>query len=267
MPGLPLLSLDTVTAIAHRGGSRLRPENTTAAFDHAASLGVDAIECDVHLSRDGEVVVIHDPTLDRTTDASGPVAARTARELAEMDAGYRFGPDEGYPYRGRGLGVPRLADVLARHPHLPFIVEIKGDNPETARRAVAVIRDCGATTRVVLGGFNHGVLAAIRREAPELPTGASGLEARAAVWRATFGLGQRVSAFDVFHVPFVWYGKQRFGRRFVRAARRAGRPVQAWIVDLEETMRLLIGWGVTGIISDRPDTAVHVVNSQLASDN
>src|SRR5512134_2212691 len=75
-----LLSLTDVAAIAHRGGARLRPENTLAAFDHALSLGVDALECDVHLSRDGEPVVIHDPTLDRTTEASGPVAARTAAE-------------------------------------------------------------------------------------------------------------------------------------------------------------------------------------------
>ena len=70
-----LLSLDEVSAIAHRGGSKIRPENTFAAFDHAVALGADAIECDVHLSRDGEVVVIHDPTLDRTTDATGPVSA------------------------------------------------------------------------------------------------------------------------------------------------------------------------------------------------
>jgi glycerophosphoryl diester phosphodiesterase len=77
-----LLSLTDVTAIAHRGGSKLRPENTMVAFDHAVAIGADAIECDVHLSHDGEVVVIHDPTLDRTTDATGPVSARTARELA-----------------------------------------------------------------------------------------------------------------------------------------------------------------------------------------
>ena len=89
-----LLSLTEPAVIAHRGGSKLRPENTLAAFDHAASLGVDGLECDVHLSRDGEPVVIHDPTLDRTTDASGPVSALTADELARVDAGYRFGEAE-----------------------------------------------------------------------------------------------------------------------------------------------------------------------------
>src|SRR5207244_43725 len=94
------LSLSHVTAIAHRGGSKLRPENTLVAFDHAVSLGVDAIECDVHLSRDRELVVIHDPTLDRTTDARGPVSAMSAAELARVDAGFRFGGDGRHPFRG-----------------------------------------------------------------------------------------------------------------------------------------------------------------------
>jgi glycerophosphoryl diester phosphodiesterase len=254
-----LLSLDTPIAVAHRGGSRLRPENTLAAFDHGAALGADAFECDVHLSKDDEVVVIHDPTLDRTTDATGPVAARSARELAEVDAGFNFRGAEGHPYRGRGIGVPTLRELLTRHPSMPVIVEIKGDDPRTARRTVEVIREVGAVERVVIGGFSRVVLDVVRREAPEIPTGASGPEVRSAVRRATFGLAPRPSPFEVFHAPFIWFGKQRFGRRFVRAARRAGRPVQAWIVDREDHMRTLLDWGVTGLISDRPDVAVEVV--------
>jgi glycerophosphoryl diester phosphodiesterase len=257
-----LLSLSELTAIAHRGGSKIRPENTLAAFDHAASLGVDAFECDVHLSKDGEPVVIHDFTLDRTTDAVGPVAARTARELADVDAGFQFGRDAGFPYRGQGIGVPTLAGLLERHPTMPVIVEIKGDDPVTARRVVEVIRAAGASSRVVIGGFSRTVLDTVRREAPDLPTGAAGSEARSAVRRAMFGLAQHTDGFQVFHVPFIWFGRQRFGRRFVRAARRSARPVQAWIVDDADVMRRLIGWGVTGIISDRPDVAVEVTRAQ-----
>jgi glycerophosphoryl diester phosphodiesterase len=257
-----LLSLGDVTAIAHRGGSKLRPENTMAAFDHAVALGADAIECDVHLSRDGEVVVIHDPTLDRTTDASGPVSARTARELAAIDAGARFGAAEGFPFRGRGIGVPRLADLLSAHPAMPLIIEVKGDDDRVAARVVEVVREAGAASRVVIGGFSHRVLEAVRRNHPALPTGASSSEARSAVRRSTFGLAVRAGAYQAFHVPFVWFGRQRFGRRFVHAARRAGRPVQAWIVDDPAQMRLLLGWGVTGIISDRPDLAIEVTRAR-----
>src|SRR5262245_19201998 len=110
-----LFATDRVAAIAHRGGSKLRPENTLAAFDHAVALGVDGLECDVHLSRDGVPVVIHDATLDRTTDASGLVSARPAAELAAIDAAARFEEAAGAPFRGRGIGVPRLSEVLDRH--------------------------------------------------------------------------------------------------------------------------------------------------------
>src|SRR3569832_2003497 len=93
-----------LTAFAHRGCAGLRPENTRAAFAHAASLGVDGCELDVRLSRDGEVVVIHDATLERTTDADGPVSALTADELGRVDAGFRFKPEDGFPWRRRGQG-------------------------------------------------------------------------------------------------------------------------------------------------------------------
>ena len=258
-----LLSLHDVTAIAHRGGSKLRPENTLAAFDHAASLGVDAFECDVHLARDGEVVVIHDFTVDRTTNATGPVSAFSTRELEALDAGFRFAVDGGFPFRGQRIGVPRLADVLRQHPAMPVVVEIKGDDPRTAERTVDVIRQAHADDRVVIGGFSHRVLTAVRAYAPDLPTGASSVEARSAVRRAAFWLAQRREpAFRVFHVPFFWHGRRRFGRRFVHAARRNARAVQAWIVDDADVMRRLIDWGVTGIISDRPDVAVAVTRAR-----
>src|SRR5262245_29945224 len=91
-------------AIAHRGGSKRRPENTLVAFSHALSVGVDAVECDVRLSRDGQPVVIHDETLDRTTDRTGRVAALTAAELAQVDAAHHFGAAEGFPFRAHGVG-------------------------------------------------------------------------------------------------------------------------------------------------------------------
>jgi len=257
-----LLSLTTVSAIAHRGGSKLRPENTLAAFDHAVTLGVDALECDVHLSSDGEPVVIHDPTLDRTTDATGPVSAQTSRSLAAVDAGAKFGAADGHPYRGGGIGVPRLAEVLDRYRPLPIVVEIKGDRPEVAERTLAVVREAGALERVIFGGFSRVVLEVMRQHAPEAPTSAASDEAREAV---AGGDGWRPAStrFRLFQVPYRLDGQQMFGPVFVTAARRAGLPVQAWIVDEADDMRRLIEWGITGIISDRPDTAVEVVRATL----
>jgi glycerophosphoryl diester phosphodiesterase len=250
-----LLALDRVVAIAHRGGSRLRPENTLAAFDHAMTLGVDGLECDVHLSVDGEVVVIHDATLDRTTDATGPVAARTAGELARVDAGIHFRDWDGGP-RHAVVGVPRLADVLGRYTTVPVIVEIKGDDAELAHRTVAVVRALRAEDRVILAGFSQTVLDEARRIAPELATSASRAEVQAVFTRSRFWLPAPPTAARVFQVPFRLKGREVLGRRFVRTVRGRGVPVHAWVIDEPDDMTRLIGMGVTGLISDRPDLAV-----------
>jgi glycerophosphoryl diester phosphodiesterase len=250
-----------VAAIAHRGGSKLRPENTLAAFDHAAALAVDAFECDVHLSRDGVPVVIHDATLDRTTAVSGPVEVKSAGELAAIDAGARFDEAGGFPFRDRGHGVPRLADLLDRHPDMPIIVELKGDNPRVVPAAVAVLRASRHPDRYLVGGFSQAVLDEVRQLAPEFPTGASREEVQAAIRRSYLRIPPKRTGYAVFQVPFVFQGKQVFRESFVKTAARAGVGVQAWIIDEEPTMRRLMRWGVTGLISDRPDVAVRLVRS------
>jgi glycerophosphoryl diester phosphodiesterase len=250
-----LLALDRVVAIAHRGGSRLRPENTLAAFDHAMTLGVDGLECDVHLSVDGEVVVIHDDTLDRTTDAAGPVSARTADELAQVDAGFHF-RDRDVSVSREHVGVPRLTDVIGRYTSVPVIVEIKGDDVELARRTVAIVRALRAERRVILAGFSQTVLDEARRIAPEVATSASRSEVQAVLKRSQFWLPAARTPAQVLQVPFRLKGREIFGRRFVRAAKGLGTPVHAWVIDDPGDMTRLIAMGVTGLISDRPDLAV-----------
>src|SRR6476661_6007058 len=111
----PFCAASRPLVFAHRGGSALAPENTIAAFENGLALGADGLELDVHLSRDGIVVVHHDAMLERTTNLQGPVSDRTAGELARADAGFFFRDRGGFPFRGRGIGVPTLADVLLRH--------------------------------------------------------------------------------------------------------------------------------------------------------
>ncbi|MGI8650677.1 MAG: glycerophosphodiester phosphodiesterase family protein, partial [Rubrobacter sp.] len=110
--------------LAHRGASASAPENTFAAFDRAISDGADALEIDVRLSADGRLLVIHDETVDRTTDGSSEVGSLSLDEISGLDAGYRFAPDDGHPYRDRGLSVPTLAETLGRYPEVPFNIEI-----------------------------------------------------------------------------------------------------------------------------------------------
>jgi glycerophosphoryl diester phosphodiesterase len=255
-----LLAWDRPVAIAHRGGSRLRPENTMPAFEHAWAIGADAVECDVHLSRDGEPVIIHDATLDRTTDASGPVASRTADELASVDAGCRFTSLDGAAFRGKP-GVPRLAELLARSP-VPVIVEIKGDAPETAIRTLEVIAAAGAASRTIVGGFSQTVLDAVRTRVPGMPTSASSREAQSALRRSYCWLRPRRPGYAVFQVPLRLRGRRVLTRTFVRLARRANIPVQVWVVDDIDEMNFLLDWGAAGLISDRPDLAVAMVRSR-----
>lgn len=252
----PLLSLDVPAVIAHRGGSGLRPENTMVAFEHAHALGVDALECDVHLSRDGEVVVIHDATLERTTDGAGPVSSFSAAELAHVDAGAKFDAAAGFPYRGRGIGVPRLADLLTRFDRTPIVIEIKGERTETAEAAMDVIRRAGALDRVIVGGFSRTALDAARRIEPGLVTSASRVEVQSAMRRAWVWMRPAAPAYQLFQIPLRFGGRQVLRPYMVRAARRASLPVQAWIVDTPEDMRLVLSWGVTGLITDRPDIAI-----------
>ena len=254
------LSLTDHVAVAHRGGSALRPENTLLAFDHAVALGVDGLECDVHLSRDGEVVVIHDATLDRTTDGTGPVSALTAAQLAEVDAGFQFGALEGYPYRHKSLGVPRLRDLLDRYTHVPIVIEVKGGQPEVAERTIDVIREARASDRVVVAGFNQQVVQAARQKAPEIVTSAAFDEVQGLMTELEAGSLPSSQPFRLFQVPYRYHGVQRLHAPFVKAARAAGFPVQAWIVDDPHDMLEIMSWGVTGIISDRPDLAVEMVN-------
>src|SRR4029453_7155074 len=110
---------------AHRGGSALAPENTIAAFDNGLALGADGLELDVHLSRDHTVVVHHDRVLDRTTNASGPIADKTAHELAAVNAGFHFSSARDASFRGDSVAVPALTDVLRRYRDIPIIIELK----------------------------------------------------------------------------------------------------------------------------------------------
>jgi glycerophosphoryl diester phosphodiesterase len=241
--------LQHILTIAHRGGARLRPENTMPAFEHAVSLGVDAIELDVRLSHDLEPVVIHDATLDRTTDARGPVANLTVAELARVDAGGGVS----------GAGIVSLAEVLARWPGMPFVVELKGESAELARRTAGVITEARAGERVVIGGFNAVSMRAAREAAPAVATSASTPEVRWALFRSYLALPPKPTGYRVFQVPEIRGLRRVVSPRFIRAARRAGIPVQVWTVNEAADMRRLIGWGVSAVITDRPDIAIDVV--------
>jgi glycerophosphoryl diester phosphodiesterase len=247
---------------AHRGGCALGPENTIAAFDLGLAAGADGLELDVHLSADGIPVVHHDDTLDRCTNARGPVAARTADELARVDAGHQFTHDSRHPFRGQSVGVPTLAEVLRRYRDIPVIIEMKVDSREMGEAVARAVRQADAAERVCAAGFGARSAAAIRAAIPGIAASASHAEARLAVYRSLAGwpVGPDVP-YGCYQVP------ERAGiikivtPRFVRNAHGAGLKVQVWTVDDERDMRRLLAWGVDGLITNRPDLAVQVRNT------
>jgi len=245
---------------AHRGGCALGPENTLAAFDLGLATGADGLELDVRLSADGIVVVCHDETLDRTTDASGAVAARTAAELARVDAGYWFTDGSGgYPFRGKGIGVPTLREVLARYRDVPIIVEMKPNTEEMGRAVAAEVVAAGAVDRVCAAGYGWRSLGAARRALPAMASSAHRREVRAALYRSWLGLPPRAHPpYGGFQVPEHAGNLRVVSPRFIRLAHRAGLEVQVWTVDEAADMQRLLEWGADALISNRPDLAVAV---------
>ena len=251
-PMNPLLDLSARPVIAHRGASGYAPENTLAAFELAAKQGADAFELDVRLTRDGAPVVVHDETLDRTTNLAGPVRAKTLAELRQADAGFRFTPDRGAttPYRGAGSQMPTLAEVLWAFPG-----DAGDDRGEGAGGAGG--RAAGAARGAGMRPLRRGVRA--RRSAEGLPRGAVRLRRRG---------GGDLGALLVVPAP-PRPGRRRgtarsrcrsatAGCRFrrgcsCRAARRLGCPVHVWTVNDSATARRLWARGVAGIVTNVPD--------------
>lgn len=242
---------------AHRGGAALRPENTLLAFDYGLSLGADGLEFDVHLSRDGVVVVHHDAMLERTTNGRGPLAALSAEELGRLDAGWHV-PE----FRGQAGGVPTLEQVLTRYSAAPLIIELKVNEPVLAHKTIDLLRAAGAVSRVALGSFGTRVLRAARAYEPAIHTGSSREETRLALYRSWLRWPVRRPPYREFQVPEQAGSTRVVSPRFIRDAHEAGVAVHVWTVDEADDMRRLIGWGVDGLISDRPDIAVEVVRAQ-----
>jgi len=243
---------------AHRGGRAIGPENTLVAFDLGVANGADGVELDVHLSRDGRVVVCHDPMIDRTTDAQGQLADRTAAELAALNATVRYGTDLEHAWTGARAGIPTLDDVLVRYPEARVIVEIKDGTEACAAAVVDSVRRARALDRVCVGSFSLLALQAVRAREPQMITGAARTEGQWALYRSWIGLSPGRVRYRAFQVPEQAGRLRVVTPRFVRAAHKADIAFHVWTVNEEIDMRRLFDWGVDGIITDRPDVAVRV---------
>ena len=256
-----------IQVIGHRGAAGVAPENSVVSIERAIRGGAQAIEVDVHVSADGRLVTIHDDTLDRTTDGTGPVGSMTLQEIGRLDAGYHFTPDRGgsFPYRGTGVRVPTLDEAVSAAGRLPMIIEVKSRAAGVALGAWLHERraEPGDADRFIVAGFER------ENVAPA---------AAAADWRCA-------TRADL--IPFVLLGKLGIGgplprhvdaimlpirkgplrlvtRGFVRRAHERGVGVFVWTVNRPSVMRELFDLGVDGLISDVPARVRRIVAERKA---
>ena len=244
--------------IAHRGGAALAPENTLVAIEQAVrEWGSDMVEIDVHATADGHCVVMHDSTVDRTTDGTGTIATQTLAELRRLDAGHAFLDLEGrHSYRGRGVTIPTIEDVLRAVPETRLIVEVK-DRAAQAPLFDAV-RRAGAQDRVLAAAARDRDRALFDRY--EGPVSESGDRMATAyrLHRLHLGWLWKASAMAV-QFPLEHEGRRVVSERLVRELKGRGLVVHVWTVNDPDDMRTLLLWGVDGILTDRPDLLAEVL--------
>lgn len=244
--------------IAHRGGAGLAPENTMAAFRPAVDQWeVDMIELDVHASADGHCIVIHDPTVDRTTDGTGPVATKTLAELRELDAGFHFTRDRRtFPFRGTGVTLSTIDEVLEAFPTTPITVEVKTGAAQ--KPLFNAIERHGATGRVVAAGMHDADRTLFGSWGGAVSASSEQIRAFYRAWKMRMARFWRVDA-DVAQIPEFHGSRRLVTQRFVKALHARGVKVHVWTVNVESDMQRLLDWGVDGLVTDRPDTACRVL--------
>jgi glycerophosphoryl diester phosphodiesterase len=252
---------------AHRGGAGIAPENTLEAFEKALSVGAGVLELDVHATADGHLVVIHDAKVNRTTGESGAVGETTLAEVKRLDAGYCFTKDRGrsYPWRGRDVRVPTLKEVYERFEGVPINVEIKEPaRPGVEEALFDAIQAAGAEDRTLVVSENFGIIRRFRKAADgRVATGSSTREILA------FEVLRRLRLHSLLRPPYrALQGPEKLRGflpvvtpAFVRAAHELGVRVDVWTRNEEPSRRRLLGFGVDGIMTDRPDLLAGILGT------
>ena len=225
--------------IGHRGAAGLEPENTLRSFQRAAGEGADALELDLRITRDRQLVVLHDPTVDRTTDGRGPVHGMTLAELQDLGG-------------GMGERVPTLTEVMEATA-LPIHAELKV--VEAAEPLARLILETEAAERLTPISFHAAALRRVKRAVPNLPVGLifSGAPPDAA--QRVLSVGASLVSLEAAHLSV----------EAVERCRRAGLKITTWTVNELEQMRRAMELGVDGIVTDRPDLLAGIVNARGSS--
>ncbi len=255
IPDHPYFIPDKFLVIAHRGGPSLGPESTLYTFRKAVKLGVDVLEMDVRSTKDRQLIILHDDTVSRTTNATGPVQNYTLVDLKKLDAAHRWSPDNGqtFPLRSKGVQIPTLSEVFKAFPQTKLNLEIKEARSGTIQSLCRLIRDHQMTNNVVVASFDTDSLKEFRRLCPQVATSAGASEAQ-----LFFGLQKAYleAAYSpdaqVLQVPEALGDLRIVNRRFIDAAHARNMRVQVWSINDVTSMQRLLELGVDGIMTDYP---------------
>jgi len=270
IPNHPYFNPAGFMVIAHRGGRSLGPENTLYTYRRAVDLGVDVLEIDVHLTRDNRLAVIHDKTVDRTTNGSGTVASHTLADLQKLDAAFRWSADSGNPLslRGKDIKIPSLAEVFKTFPQMRINIEIKDPKPAAITSLCRTIKDHAMSQKVMIASFSAGALKKFRAVCPAVATSAGASET---LWFYALQKMHLESAYtpnaQALQVPENYGDLQVVNEKFIAAARARNMRVQVWTVNDIESMKRLLKHGVDGIMTDYPQRLIEILPEFLYPNN
>lgn len=251
--GLPWVGKFSVLSIAHRGFSGAAPENTLASFKKAMEVGADMIELDGHLSKEGEVVVIHDDTVDRTTNGKGRVAEYTVRELKQLDAGSWFGSQ----YADQK--IPTLKEVLElTHDRVPLIIELKREESglntigDLADRSLQEVEKAGMFNQVLFTSFDLSAIERIREKNPRVLVGLN----YGKPWHSP----QEIPGGK--WLPILACPSRILTKVNISNAKQQGKKIFVWTLNTEEEMERFLRLGVDGIVTNHPDRLIKILQTR-----
>lgn len=258
----------TVMNIAHGGGLGLAPDATVAAFDASIESGADILEYDTHITKDGYLVAIHDSTVDRTTEGSGLVNEMTLAEIQSLDAGFHWTDENGETsYRGEGLSIPTVEEVLRAYPNQRHLIEMKDTNqPELYEDVIQelwqVIQSTEMENNVMVGSFTHSINERFEEVSNgQIPIGGGEEAIRSFVtMHVPFLNGLAETEFDALQIPVEQEGFDLTQKNIIRGANNRNKVVYYWTINDEDEMRYLVEKGADGIMTDYPNLLQSVID-------
>ena len=246
-------------------GAGLWPENTMYAFERAVGLGSDVLEMDLRSTADGVLVLIHDDTVERTTDGSGLVNNFMLNELKKLDAGYEWTVDEGmtFPYRGQGIVVPTLEELFTAFPDMRMNIEIKEVESSVPVPLCDLIHAHNMTDKVLIGSFYTQPMNEFRQACPEIALSATTNQvATFFILNKLFMKAAFTPTFHAMQLPEYRDNLHILTPEFVDAIRTRNLSTYAWTINDVENMQYMLDLGVNGMVTDYPDKLIELINEK-----